>query len=58
MQRINIDIENITVFINDPYRFLHFAVCFNFLQPAIGTHTVIDVRYIIAPAATHAVFLK
>src|SRR6478609_5456098 len=47
MQRINIHIQYITVFVNNTHRFLHFAIGFYFLQSAISSHTMIYMRYII-----------
>ena len=48
MQGIYIDVKNIIVFINDANRFLPFTVVLYFLQPAVHTHAMIDMRYIIA----------
>ena len=48
MQRINIHIQDIAVFINDPYRFLQFSIGFYFLQAAVHAHAMINMCYIIS----------
>ena len=48
MQRIDVYIEDIAVFINDTHCFLQFAIDFNFLQAAIRTNAMINMRNKIA----------
>ena len=48
MQRIDVYIQNIAVFVNDAHCFLELAVYFEFLQAAVTANTMIDMRYKIS----------
>ena len=48
MQGRNIYIQQVTIFILNSYRFLHPSIGFYFLQSAVYTYTMINMRYIIS----------
>src|SRR6185369_2610072 len=48
MQGIYVDIKDVIVLINDANSFLEFSIGLNFLQPTVHTHSMIDVRYVVA----------
>ena len=58
MQRIDVYIQNIAVFVNDAHCFLELAVYFEFLQAAVTANTMIDMRYTNLRAEDHEAFFR
>ena len=48
VQRMNVDVQNVAVFVNQADGLLLFAVVFDDLQPVEAAHTVVDVGNVIA----------
>ena len=48
MERVDIDIENVIVPVNDPDGLLKVSVHLDLLQPAVNPYAVVDMGYIIA----------
>jgi len=48
MQRVDVHIQNIAVFINDPHRLLQLAVRFQLLQTTVNTYAMINMGNVIA----------
>ena len=48
VQGIDVDIEQVVIFVYQPYGFLCFAVYFNFFEPRKTPHPMVNVHHIIA----------
>src|SRR5690606_31693383 len=44
MQRVDVYIQNVAVFVNDAHRFLHAAIHLHLLKSAVDSNTMIDMR--------------